>query len=170
MQRCRRTASPSGRVAPLKNISSRLGSIMGDDYSPTHVRVRPFDAMSQAMFKDKIDPGANGLYWDDPQKVHLKCKCTGMPITLAEVYCAPPTFKAIKDAKGHRNYQHHTIKSCKVQLAEQRETATVKTKREVIDMYMIFRAARAPPPALVLGAAGSVIGGLAMESRTVGVG
>jgi hypothetical protein len=34
-----------------------------------------FDDVAQAMFKDKIEPDANGLNWDDPQKVHLKSKC-----------------------------------------------------------------------------------------------
>ena len=30
------------------------------------------------MFKDKVKPEANGIYWGGSQKVHLKEKCMGM--------------------------------------------------------------------------------------------
>ena len=40
-----------------------LKSIMGDDYPPSHVRVRTFDNVTQTMFKDKVELDANGLYW-----------------------------------------------------------------------------------------------------------
>jgi hypothetical protein len=89
------------------------------------------------MYKDKIELDANGLYWGDPQKVHLKCKCTGTPITLAKVYQAPPTVNVIRDRKGRRNYQFHTIVSCKVQIADLCKTVTVKTKTMVANMYNI---------------------------------
>jgi hypothetical protein len=38
-----------------------LKSIMGENYSPSHVRVRTFDNVTQAMFKDKVKPDANGV-------------------------------------------------------------------------------------------------------------
>jgi hypothetical protein len=89
------------------------------------------------MYKDKIEPDANGLYWGDPQKVHLKSKCTGTPIMQAKVYQAPPTIDVIRDRKGRQNYQFHTIVSCKVQIADLCKTATVKTKTTVVNMYDI---------------------------------
>jgi hypothetical protein len=111
-----------------------LKSIMGENYSPSHVRVGAFDDVTQAMFKDKVEPDANGIYWGDPQKVHLKEKCTGMVVTLAKVYRVPTKVKAIK-YKGHRNYQFNTIVLCKVQWAERCKTASVKTKTMVVDMF-----------------------------------
>jgi hypothetical protein len=143
-----------------------LRSIIGEDNSSSHVRVRMFNKVTQTMNKNKIKPDANGLYWGDPQKVHLKSKCTGTPITQAKVYQAPPTVDVIRDKKGHQNYQFLTIVSCKVQIADLQKTADNKT----------FQAARAPPPALVLGTAGrgSMTGGAASKSssspRGVGLG
>ena len=123
---------------PIKERLFTMGhlkSIMGEDYSPSHVRVRAFDDVTQQMYKDKIEPDTNGLYWGDPQKVHLKSKCTGTPITQAKVYQAPPTAVVIRDRNGHWNYQFHTIiVSCKVQIANLCKTATVKTKTTVVNM------------------------------------
>ena len=67
-----------------------LKSIMGEDYSPSHVRVRAFDDVTQQMYKDKIEPDTNGLYWGDLQEVHLKSKCTGTPITQVRSTKRPP--------------------------------------------------------------------------------
>jgi hypothetical protein len=111
-----------------------LKSIMGENYSPSHVRVRAFDDVTQAMFKDKVKPDANGVYWGDPQNIHLKEKCTGTVVALAKVYCAPTKVEAIK-YKGRRNYQFNTIVSCKVQWAERSKTARVRTKTTVVDMF-----------------------------------
>jgi len=110
-----------------------LKSIMGEDYSPSHVRDRAFDIVTQAMFKDKVKHDVSGIYWGDSQKVHLKEKCTGTVKALAKVYRAP-TKEAIK-YKGRRNYQFNTIVSCKVQWAERRKTASVKMKMTVVDMF-----------------------------------
>jgi hypothetical protein len=111
-----------------------LKSIMGENYSPSHVRVRAFDDVTQAMFKDKVKPDANGVYWGDPQNIHLKEKCTGTVVTLAKVYCAPTKVEAIK-YKGRQIYQFNMIVSCKVQWAERRKTARVGTKTTVVDMF-----------------------------------
>ena len=111
-----------------------LKSIMGEDYSPSHVRVRAFDDVTQAMFKDKVEPDANGIYWGDPQKVHLKEKCTGTVVALAKVYRAATKVEAIK-YNGRQNYQFNMIVSCKVQWAERRKTASVKMKTTVVDMF-----------------------------------
>ncbi len=122
---------------PIEELFFTIGqlkSIMGEDYSPSHVRVRAFDDVTQAMFRDKVEPDASGIYWGDPQKVHLKEKCTGTVKALAKVYCAPPNAKAIKD-RGKINYQFNMIVSCKVQWAERRKIASVKTKTTVVNMF-----------------------------------
>jgi hypothetical protein len=59
--------------------------------------------------------------------------------------------------------------SCKVQLVKQRKTSAVKAKTEVIDMYDI-PSSQGTTPSPVLVAAGSVIGGAVIKSRTVGLG
>ena len=53
---------------------------------------------------------------------------------LAKVYHVHSNVKAIKD-RGKRNYQFNTIVSCKVQWAERRKTASVKTKTTVVNMF-----------------------------------
>jgi hypothetical protein len=55
-------------------------------------------------------------------------------VALAKVYCAPTKVKVIK-YKGRRNYQFNTIVSCKVQWAERRKTARVRTKTTVVEMF-----------------------------------
>ena len=122
---------------PIKELlftMRHLKSIMGENYSPSHVRVRAFDDVTQAMFKDKVEPDANGVYWGDPQKVYLQEKCTGTVTALAKVYRAPTKGEAIKD-KGRRNYKFNTIVSCKVQWAERRKTASVRTKTTVVNIF-----------------------------------
>ena len=122
---------------PIEELLFTMGHlkfIMGEDYSPSHVRVLSFDDVTQAMFRDKVEPDASGVYWGDPQKVHLKEKCTGTVKALAKVYPVPPNVKAIKD-RGKWNYQFNTIVSCKVQWAERCKTASVKTKMMVVDMF-----------------------------------
>jgi hypothetical protein len=121
-------------IEELLFTRGHLKSIMGENYSPSHVRVRAFDDVTQAMFKDKVEPDANGVYWGDPQKVHLKEKCTGTVVVLANIYRAPTKIEAIM-YKGRRNYQFNTIVSCKVQWAERRKTTSVKTKTMVVDMF-----------------------------------
>ena len=122
---------------PIEELLFTMGhlkSIMGENYYLSHVRVRVFDDVTQAMFKDKFEPDANGIYLGDPQKIHLKEKCTGTVVALAKVYCAPTKVEAIKD-KGRRNYQLNMIVSCKVQQVERRKTASIKTKMTVVDMF-----------------------------------
>jgi hypothetical protein len=88
------------------------------------------------MFKNKVEPDANGVYWGNPQKIHLKEKCTGTVVALAKVYQAPTKVKAIKD-KGRRSYQFNTIVSCKVQWAERRKTTSVVTRTTVVNMFNV---------------------------------
>jgi len=123
------------------------------------------------MFRDKVEPDASGIYWGDPQKVHLKEKCTGIVKALAKVYRAHPNVKAIKD-RGKRNYQFNTIVSCKVQWAERRTTASVKTKTTVMNMSDVpSTSSQGTTPSPGVKAAGSVIGEAAIEqSHTVGAG
>jgi hypothetical protein len=98
------------------------------------------------MFKDKVEPDANGLYWSKPQEIHLKEKCTGTVDTDPTDYRAPPNVEPVM-YRGRKNYQFHTIITCKVQIAERRKTTTIKKKK------MISRAARAHPLAQVFNAA-----------------
>jgi hypothetical protein len=54
---------------PIEELLFTMGhlkSIMSENYSPSHVRVRAFDDVTQAMFKDKVEPDANGIYRGDP--------------------------------------------------------------------------------------------------------
>jgi hypothetical protein len=122
---------------PIEGLLFRmehLKSIMGDDYSPSHVRVRAFDNVTQTMFKDKVEPDANGLYWGKPQEIHLKEKCTGIVDTDPTDYRAPPKVDPV-NYRGRKNYQFHTIITCKVQIAERRKTATIKKKKTTVDMF-----------------------------------
>jgi len=122
---------------PIEGLLFRmehLKSIMGDDYSPSHVRVRAFDNVTQTMFKDKVEPDANGLYWGKPQEIHLKEKCTGTVDTDPTDYRAPPKVDPV-NFRGRKNYQFHTIITCKVQIAERRKTATIKKKKTTVDMF-----------------------------------
>ena len=122
---------------PIEGLLFRmehLKSIMGDDYSPSHVRVRAFDNVTQTMFKDKVEPDANGLYWGKPQEIHLKEKCTGTVDTDPTDYRAPPKVDPV-NYRGRKNYQFHTIITCKVQIAERRRTATIKKKKTTVDMF-----------------------------------
>ena len=122
---------------PIEGLLFRmehLKSIMGDDYSPSHVRVRAFDNVTQTMFKDKVEPDANGLYWGKPQEIHLKKKCTGTVVTDPTDYRAPPKVDPV-NYRGKKNYQFHTIITCKVQIAERRKTATIKKKKMTVDMF-----------------------------------
>ena len=91
-----------------------------------------------------------------------------MVVALAKVYRAPPNVEAIKD-KGRRNYKFNTIVLCKVQWAERRKTTTVKKKMTVVDMFDV-PSSQGTPLGQVFNAAGSVIGGAAIESHTVGAG
>ncbi len=102
--------------------------------------------VTQTMFKDKVEPDANGLYWSKPQEIHLKEKCTGTVDTDPTDYRAPPNVEPVM-YRGRKNYQFHTIITCKVQIAERRKTTTIKKKK------MISRAARAHPLAQVFNAA-----------------
>jgi hypothetical protein len=137
-----------------------LKSIMGDDYSPSHIRVRAFDNVTQTMFKDKVEPDANGLYWGKPQEIHLKEKCTGTVDIDPTDYRGPPNVEPVM-YRGRKNYQFHTIITCKVQIAERRKTTTIKKKK------MISRAARAHPLAQVFNAAkgATATGEAAIEER-----
>ena len=109
---------------------------MGENYTPSHVQVRAFDDVTQDVFKDKVEPDTNGVYWGNFQKVHLKEKCMGTVVSLAKVYRAPAKVEAIKD-RGKQNYQFNMIISCKVQLVKQRKTTTVKKKKTVVDMFNV---------------------------------
>ena len=124
---------------PIEGLLFRmehLKSIMGDDYSPSHIRVRAFDNVTQTMFKDKVEPDANGLYWGKPQEIHLKEKCTGTVDIDPTDYRGPPNVEPVM-YRGRKNYQFHTIITCKVQIAERRKTTTIKKKKMTVDMFDI---------------------------------
>ena len=106
-----------------------LRSIMGRAYSDSNVRVRSYDDVTQAISRDKIEQDVNGLFWGKPQEIILKDKCT------VEVIIKVTTLYPRKDIptiryKGMKHRQFNTIVEMKVKLAEQRKTATKKTKTE----------------------------------------
>ena len=115
-----------------------LCSIMGRAYSDSHVRVRSYDEVTQAILHDKIEVDANGLFWGKPQEIHLKKRCTGTIETTAMPYRAPPPIVPITDKHGHRHHQYHTIIQVKAQLVEQRKTAMKKAaKTHPLEIYEI---------------------------------
>ncbi len=105
-----------------------LKSIMGANYSDTHVQVRLFDKVTQAIWKDRVEADVNGLFWGKPQEIHLEKQCTGTVEAVAMPYRAPRSIEPITDSKGRRHYQYYLIVQVKAQLAEQRKTAK---KREL---------------------------------------
>ncbi len=54
-----------------------LKKIMGEKYSDTHIRVRSFDQVTQAILGDKNKADARDLFWGKPQEIHLKNQCMG---------------------------------------------------------------------------------------------
>ena len=101
---------------------------MGGAYSENHIRVRSFDQVTQAILGDKHKADARDLFWGKPQEIHLKDKCTGDVIVKVTPYPRKdvPSIKY----KGVKHRQFNTIVEMKVKLAEQRKTATKKTKTE----------------------------------------
>jgi len=56
---------------PIEGLLFRiehLKSIMGNDYSPSHVQVRAFDNVTQTMFKDKVEPDAMASIGANPRR------------------------------------------------------------------------------------------------------
>jgi hypothetical protein len=65
----------------------------------------------------------------------LKEKCTDTVDTDPTDYRAPPKVEPVM-YRGQKNYQFHTIITCKVQIAERRKTATIKKKKTTVDMFV----------------------------------
>ena len=107
-----------------------LKSVMGAVYSDTHVRVRSFDEVMQAISKDLLKADANGLFWGKPQEIHLEKWCTGTVKAVAMPYCAPCSLEPVTGSRGRRHYQYYSIVHVKAQLAEQRKTAKKKTAKK----------------------------------------
>jgi hypothetical protein len=113
-----------------------LKSVMGADYLDTHVRVRSFDEVTQAISKDQLEADANGLFWGKPQEIHLEKRCTGTVEAVVMPYRASRSLEPVTDLKGRRHYQYHSIVHVKAQLAEQRKTAKKKTaKTRPLELY-----------------------------------
>ena len=93
---------------------------MGADYSDTHIRVRSFDEVTQAISKDRLEGDANGLFWGKPQEIHLEKRCIGTIEAVAMPYHAPRSLKPVTDSNGRRYHQFYSIVHVKAQLAEQR--------------------------------------------------
>ena len=77
-----------------------LRSIMGRAYSDSHIRVRSYDEVTQAILRDKAEADVNGLFWGKPQEIHLKKHCTGTIKTTAMPYRAPPPLAPITVKHG----------------------------------------------------------------------
>ncbi len=111
--------------------------IMGSKYLDSIVRVSSFNQGTRAIYKDKIKPKANRNYWGEPQEIHLKKRCRGMPETVTMPYKAPYPLKPVTNPKGRRHYQFNTVVLVKVQLADQCKTAKKTTKTKLVDLYEI---------------------------------
>lgn len=124
-----------------------LKSVMGADYSDTHVRVRSFDEVTQAISKDRLEVDANGLFWGKPQEIHLEKRCTGTVEAVAMPYRAPRSIEPITDSKGRRHYQYYSIVQVKAQLAEQRKTAKKRaSKTRPLELYEASSQETTPSP------------------------
>jgi hypothetical protein len=77
-----------------------LKSVMGADYSDTHVRVRSYDEVTQAISKNRLEADANGLFWGKPQEIHLEKRCTSTVEAVAMPYRAPRSLEPITDSRG----------------------------------------------------------------------
>jgi hypothetical protein len=105
-----------------------LKKIMGKKYSDTHIRVRSFDQVTQAILENKNKADAQDLFWGKPQKIHLKNQCTGDMIMKMTPYPRRdvPTIRY----KSVEHRQFNTIVELKVKLAVQRKTAMKRIKTE----------------------------------------
>ena len=129
------TLSWSRPVDSLLFNFKHLQPIMGQDYSESHARVQAFDKqVTQSVYNDKIEPDSHGYFWGEPQKIHLKHKCTGTPETFPMIHPAPPIVNRVK-WKRELHKQFRTIITCRVQLAERRKSAPIKAKTEMMDLY-----------------------------------
>jgi hypothetical protein len=88
-----------------------------------------FDNAVQAMYHNKVTPDAGGHYWEAPQVIHHREKCTGTPVI--KVYPYRMSFK-IKEAR-----QDNTLVHCRVQLVVQPISRSVPTHSRVIDLFNI---------------------------------
>jgi hypothetical protein len=122
-----------------------LHSIMGSKYSESNVQVCSFDKVTQALYKDKINPDTNKNYWGKPQKIHLKKKCTGKPESMAMPYKAPSPLEPLTNARGCQHYQFHMIVQVKVQLVDKHLTSKKKTKTKLIDLYKVASSQNSTP-------------------------
>ncbi len=133
---------------------------MGADYSDTHVRVRSFDEVTQAISKDWLEADTNGLFCGKPQEIHLEKQCTGTIEAVAMPYRAPRSLEPITDSRGRRHYQYYLIVHVKAQLAEQRKTAKKKAaKTRPLELYDV---------ASVIGAAVTKTQGLRSDPGAAG--
>ncbi len=71
-------------------MMEHLKSIMDEVYSPSHVRVCVFDDVTQQMYKDKIEPDANGLYWGDPRRSISRASALALPSCMQRSTKRPP--------------------------------------------------------------------------------
>jgi hypothetical protein len=124
-----------------------LKSVMGADYSDTHVRVRSFDEVTQAISKDRVEADANGLFWGKPQEIHLEKRCTGTVEAVSMPYRAPCSLEPVTDSRGRRHYQYYSIVQVKAQLADQRKTAKKKAlKTRPLELYEASSQGTTPSP------------------------
>ena len=122
-------------------------SVMGADYSDTHVRVHSFDEVTQAISKDRLEADANGLFWGKPQEIHLEKRCTGTIEAIVMPYCAPRSLEPVTDSRGRRHYQYYSIVQVKAQLADQRKTAKKKaSKTRLLELYEASSQGTTPSP------------------------
>ena len=125
---CPTTATPSGWSRPIDGflfLMEHLKSVMG----ATHIQVRAFSKVSQAISKDRLEADANGLFWGKPQEIHLEKQCTGTVEAVAMPYRASHSLEPITDSRGRRHYQYYLIVQVKAQLVEQGKNAKKKVEK-----------------------------------------
>jgi hypothetical protein len=97
--------------------------------------VQAFDKQAtQSVYNDKIEPDSYGYFVGEPQKIHLKHKCTGTLETYPMIHPVPPIVNRVK-WKRELHKQFRTTITCRVQLAERCKSAPIKAKTEMLDLY-----------------------------------
>jgi hypothetical protein len=110
-----------------------LKKIMAEKYSDTHIRVRSFDQVTQAILKDKNKAGARDLFWGKPQEIHLKNQCTSNVTMKMTPYPRRDVPTGCYKSVEHR--QFNTIE-LKVKLAAQCKTTMKRTKtKKPIELF-----------------------------------
>jgi hypothetical protein len=98
---------------------------MKEGYRKSSACVVAWDNTVLEMLEKKVHP-KNGLFWDEPQVVRLKWKCTGTS-TSVKKHVYPLEFK-VRDRRGEWHMQCNCIMLITVKRAEDRAKAEVEVE------------------------------------------